>query len=1035
MNEGLICLVREVERVVTAPYIPSLHDLFELVQHNSSIPIELWALHKPCQVGLLVEVLIEALSRSRVALPLLAAFASTTSVRDALLEHYPTILDTFLEKILDGGESEYHSACIALIASPLPAGFMPPFRLAQFITRLVSAMASVPCSETIAPLHSLMTGLQGSPNFLKEVPTEVMSNLQFELTNTLRNLDDHMGNLLGLATFARIASIYNQQPRNNKSESPSWLLSIRHFFGAKRGLKTLDLVVLRVILACSSNSNNLTISKAAESIRLAILIADAIDPDQKAAWILNSTSKIAKLSEKVSREGLSREIQLMGIVFLISIHSLTSLPLKIRDLGLRLLISKDSRAILSTMPQYLVLRFTRSLIDCDESIVYELLRFTVDTLREEAIHKDSLSDLYVAKVLISEIQSKQSRAINSSLLNSDATKQTLASLLGKFPSVPIYPQCQGSQLCYCAYSALQNQVLLELFEIHFTATLSQNGDTTDITIMKSFVERAANSITNRSCQSTNLRSRDVCTLKMASYDRSEFSTGFQPSQDWRSSIRETFIQNAEASHQNMIKKVEGICFDLERRCYDVEGPVRAAEEERDQYKLEATQLRSQNQGLQAQQEQLKIAIRALKEDLARLEDHAESASFRSEELAASLASARQELQDQRQRSDETFQMEQDRARSRELDLAATCTAKDDQIEEMQENFRRILTENEQAQRTLHTMCGEKSALLKATTALEQELMATKSTLSESQILCCEKEDEVKRLLTENKDMQMEIGAMKGTTGDQKLEVERLHVALQEAEETAKFKIEKLRSEQEAETSQTASQLVKQKEENLRLQKLMQVAASDALKELQTKEKRIKYLERKLQSLRDERSLKAREFSEAQQHIGRLMNVMGFSANLSEKSSNQPQKGQSNDVHTTSDRRQSAGYDDEESELVQSFESLTSNLQAPTPKRPKGDQKGAAVSQAAAPKTPTPIFADMDSQDFRPQVSRQPLDETIANTSAKFHSSDLRTNLPKTGPSESPEKHHLQSLDLDMDIEFSKDFILTSTAFSGSKDLL
>lgn len=141
MAEGLTRLVREVERVVTAPYVPSLQvgrprlvpkkqsdnvldqDLYNLVQHSSSSAIASWALQKPCQVGLLADALVEGLSRSRVALPLLAAFgeeyklmpfnfsvlmniASATRFRDALLCRHPVILDTFLEKAVDAAQAD-----------------------------------------------------------------------------------------------------------------------------------------------------------------------------------------------------------------------------------------------------------------------------------------------------------------------------------------------------------------------------------------------------------------------------------------------------------------------------------------------------------------------------------------------------------------------------------------------------------------------------------------------------------------------------------------------------------------------------------------------------------------------------------------------------------------------------------------------------------------------------------------------------------------------------------------------------------------
>ncbi|KAJ9490401.1 hypothetical protein VN97_g2849 [Penicillium thymicola] len=106
MAEQLAQLVREVERLVTAPYVPSLQDLHDLVQQSKFSTIGAWALSKPCQVGLLADVLVEALSRSCVALPLITAFAPVSPFRDVLLERHPVILDAFLEKAVDTNGAE-----------------------------------------------------------------------------------------------------------------------------------------------------------------------------------------------------------------------------------------------------------------------------------------------------------------------------------------------------------------------------------------------------------------------------------------------------------------------------------------------------------------------------------------------------------------------------------------------------------------------------------------------------------------------------------------------------------------------------------------------------------------------------------------------------------------------------------------------------------------------------------------------------------------------------------------------------------------
>lgn len=178
--------------------------------------------------------------------------------------------------------------------------------------KLAHQMAESSGPNTIRPIYKLMTGLQTSPGVLYDIPAETMSQLQGELLKTLRNMDDHMGNLLCLATFACIASSQNlNQEYEHGPQPPSWLQNIRHFFGPKRGLKTLDLVVLRVILSCSANCNNLTTSEAAESVRLAIKVCNTVEPEQKQVWISGNASKIAKLCEKVTREGIDYEVQMM----------------------------------------------------------------------------------------------------------------------------------------------------------------------------------------------------------------------------------------------------------------------------------------------------------------------------------------------------------------------------------------------------------------------------------------------------------------------------------------------------------------------------------------------------------------------------------------------------------------------------------------------------------------------------------------------------------------------------------------------------
>lgn len=209
-----------------------------------------------------------------------------------------------------------------------------------------------------------------------------------------------------------------------------------------------------------------------------------------------------------------------------------------------------------------------------------------------------------------------------------------------------------------------------------------------------------------------------------------------------------------------MKLLGDVCFDLERRCYDVEGLLRSVEGERDRHALEAEQLRHQKEELERQLGQSSTTVSALQQDLARLEEHAEGACARVEELSASLDTTRQELQDQRRLSEETLHMEREAARTRELDLIAISTAKDDQLEDLQDELRRLQSENEQMRQNLDLASKDKATSSETTASLRSELEEVKGHLESARAMCFQKGNEVKRLLTDKEDMRMEMGTMK-----------------------------------------------------------------------------------------------------------------------------------------------------------------------------------------------------------------------------------------------------------------------------------
>lgn len=165
-----------------------------------------------------------------------------------------------------------------------------------------------------------------------------------------------------------------------------------------------------------------------------------------------------------------------------------------------------------------------------------------------------------------------------------------------------------------------------------------------------------------------------------------------------------------------------------------------------------------------------------------------------------------------------------------------------------------------------------------------------------------------------------------------------------------------------------------------------------------------------------------------------MGVMGFSAKPAES----PAATRPNRTASTS-RRHSKTYDeDEDTQLAESFDDLTCNMQGPSPKRARGSRRSGDLPQVPPPKTPghVPSRSNIPPATIsRDRIARQPLAETDINSPVKSQPADMGEDSHDAAASPDKLGDPLQNFDLDMDLEFSKDFIFTSTAFSGSNEQL
>jgi hypothetical protein len=165
-----------------------------------------------------------------------------------------------------------------------------------------------------------------------------------------------------------------------------------------------------------------------------------------------------------------------------------------------------------------------------------------------------------------------------------------------------------------------------------------------------------------------------------------------------------------------------------------------------------------------------------------------------------------------------------------------------------------------------------------------------------------------------------------------------------------------------------------------------------------------------------------------------MGVMGFSSNATGSTSPKHQRSRSSINPVEAASTQQPVSDDEDTQLAQSFESLAS-FNGPTPKRARGNRPPQPFT---TPSTVPRVNIQFPAKGV-PQSARQPL----ATAKNIIPTKPQPKNLSKHGQvddsfqegqaQENVEGHRLQDFDLDMDLEFSKDFLFSSTVFTGSND--
>ncbi|OKL63033.1 hypothetical protein UA08_01932 [Talaromyces atroroseus] len=623
-------------------------------------------------------------------------------------------------------------------------------------------------------------------------------------------------------------------------------------------------------------------------------------------------------------------------------------------------------------------------------------------------------------------------------------------------------QCEETLVCYSEVDAWKDRLFLEFLSLILSEATHDAEESIDASFnsqefLEIFLGSLKQSSVKRSCCLFSQLREPERIGGFAVHGRSKptlIANTEGPSREWRTKVASNLLESAQACHETVIQQMQAICQDFETRCMKVEEPLAVAFQERDQLKQQLEDSKCLNLELEAQARQSMELVDTLKKQIGESIKQVNEHSLQVEHLTEQVDALQTELDDTRKESQESIESVRLKARDRELDLMATVAERDDLLEEQQTEINSMSKERARFKEAMdsasehhRTISRECDALRQAIARLQKEAAQERDTLRHEasklqQVMeirestNVEKDNQIMALSSTAKDLRSENHMLKDKLDQEKSNAMALVSSLEEARQNYQTSIAHMETRFEEQMSQAHKQAQQMTDRhNLEVADLRKNAANATAKsekELRVKDKRVQQLEKKVESLRNERAAKAREFSEAQEHISRLMSVMGFTKDYKDESNKRqldttPTVNREVRRSTRPSELQTQSCPPSQSEMTTMHTQYS--IAPPPPRVTEFVRPDTTTRRRSHRSAEAMSFANDPNYSFLPeQKERQPLGHLDRNSpikSSQPHNPKESKCNNQESPVGSPTNINMTELG-DIDLDFDDDDLLTST---------
>ena len=812
--------------------------------------------------------------------------ASAVIFRDVLLRKDPLLLAHLLQGATSPPPHEsgdlYLKTCVAVLSKPLPDDVPPPALLRPFLQRLLDFAVESPSTSTIRGLYHTIKGI-GIQSF-EILPARTVVDFQNRLLEMLTQLDDHCANLLCLAIFAifhqgsksptssgTIApSAFARTSRGGGTASGDDRYHAAHQLFTKRAAKTLNLVVVRVIVS-SSSTTDLDKSQIIERMNLSKSILQAVDDDEKNLWVRKNPAKIHKLHERVTQQDIDLVVRIKMFEMLPSLLDVMSLP---ENVVLAMEQALQQSYLLSINPTLIKPYLNRFSDHWIQLHFHNILRL--------AGHCSEMNGMDSVEVgyLLSSI-----RDLSDTLQSSSRVRRILHEAVGTgsfreylqqivaLPEPDSLTRHEQQTLCPRTLKKLRRTVQSDLCRLLLKTIFYNLTDTIPFDPCVSFMLLDAMilpPLTLSRCeiysQTLPAPSRTCCSRQIASNPQH-----CSDAREWQTGLRAELHRHAAQCHELVLAKVGEVCRDLEDRCESIEEPLQMEKKHSDDLQMKIDLAYTRCKDLEDQARERSLALEGLEAENARLLHRSERIEEQHQSVISEIDRLKTELEQASAATRNASESATEAARLQELDKLACTAARDETIECLRSEIK------SQGNR-MEDLDAEISSFRNETAKLQEMLSQREETINRLESFAKAKTDEIERMVERERCLSAHIVSLEDQLDNLRSETMAIDKHRLGMIEDLKGTTDQLQAKHNMDVERRDRELLEQQEkfneDVSTLRKEAEEANRRATSFLTQQRNEIRRLESRLANLLEEREQRANEFHEAQELSSRLMAIVG-----------------------------------------------------------------------------------------------------------------------------------------------------------------